>query len=121
MIVRFWTLFTVLLLLLRKEFVAGVSPWDGMKIYCKAENYRITLQRPGCDPEKVQVSACLGLCASYVQLTGTYPYMINHCKCCKATQTAKKTFTFSRCNQGVDKSIQVDSATECTCQSTSCY
>ena len=119
MAVKIWIFFTVLVLLCRKELVSG-SPWDGMSIYCNVEKYRFTAQRPGCHSEVFHTSACLGLCKSFVHLTGVYPGTTNMCMCCKAKTTIKRDFTFSRCDPGIDRRIQIESATECACQKINC-
>ena len=121
MAVKPWILFTLLALLFGIEFVMSGNPWEGMKIYCKVEQYNLLAEKPGCTPQRFRVAACLGLCTSYVQLTANLPYMITHCKCCRAKTTVKKSFTFSTCNPGVDRTIEIDSATECACQRTNCY
>ncbi len=108
------------LLLLFACINQGYDPWSTMSVYCRRLNYNVRVQRQGCTTERFPVNACLGLCKSYVKLEMVIPHFNNQCMCCKSTGIERKTFQFAQCNQGVDKNVQIDSATGCACQHVPC-
>lgn len=98
------------------------NPWDQLKMerFCRPSSYSLTVNRPGCETEVLQVTACLGVCQSYVQVNWQEPYFTNHCQCCKATGTVKQKFVLKNCKDPKDRSITLQTAKTCSCVRSKC-
>ena len=92
--------------------------YNQIETFCYREQYQRTVTRPGCKPESFLVHACLGNCRSYEKPLQDIPYFQTVCLCCKASTSVRKTFTLSDCKEGVDRTVEIESALTCNCEHT---
>ena len=102
--------------------VNAQTPWDmhNMKIYCNAYLENRTISVEGCRKENVLVMSCLGLCRSYAVVLPSHPYFASKCQCCKHTGVVTRFLTLKDCNPGMERTVRVESAVGCSCQTTKC-
>lgn len=97
------------------------NPWEKLKMkqFCLPSTYALEITEEGCKPEKVTVNGCLGVCPSYVKITGQEPYLKSYCRCCSAVETKTVKFVLRDCAGG-DRAVSVKSAVKCSCMNYTC-
>ena len=112
----------LLILLVCMGFVSG-DPWSRqhIPIFCQQHDYKVRVEREGCDSNHFIVKACVGNCRSFEQPLQDVPYFTSRCQLCKAATFVKEKFELQGCTQGVDSTVLIQSASSCSCITGECY
>lgn len=94
--------------------------WKDMDIFCNLEDYSVKIDREGCDRQYFPVKACLGNCRSFEKPLQDNPFFMSACQLCQTTKINKYQFSLNRCDEGVDRTVIIESAVECACITSTC-
>ena len=102
----------------------GKDMWksQSIEVFCRVQDYRVKIEREGCQTNHFTVKACLGNCRSFELPLQDVPYFTSKCQTCTASEFTNKKFQLTNCtNPYVERSVVIESAVSCSCKTSPCY